>query len=110
MTKFEKLSKTVDKDVKINKNKKLFISSYKKFISDLEDKILNKEIELEEFFNKNFDTNTNSISGYSAWFASAYKSNLFDEYLNIIECIEKLNKTLAKAKSVYTELFTETTE
>lgn len=105
MTKFEKLSEKIsDTDIIIN-NRKILISNYNKYIISLENKILNKEIELENFFHRDF---TKSFGGSVS--IICYDHNIFEIYLELIKSLDILNKKLEEAKKLYNDLFTEIEE
>lgn len=72
---------------------KLFKSNYKLAISELENKILEKEMELENFFN-----NDNiSIS----FFYTYYDKNLFKRYHELKQDITKYYNLLQEYKTTY---------
>lgn len=63
---------------------KLFKSNYKLAISELENKILEKEMELENFFNN--DNISKSKNSYTvSLFGSYYDRNLFKRYYDLLQ-------------------------
>lgn len=87
-------------------NKKLFISSYKKYIVDIEDKILNMEIELEGFL-INLSNKKKSNRGIESYSFEYFPRSLFEQYLYKKQSLKKLYKELAECNDIYVELFGE---
>lgn len=71
---------------------KLFKSNYKLAISELENKILEKEMELENFFNN--DNISKSKNSY-------YDKNLFKRYHELKQDITKYYNLLQEYKTTY---------
>ena len=79
---------------------KLFKSNYKLAISELENKILEKEIELENFFNN--DKISKSNNSYTvALFCTHYDNNLFKRYHELKQDITKYYNLLQEYKTTY---------
>ena len=71
---------------------KLFKSNYKLAISELENKILEKEMELENFFNN--DNISKSKNSYTvSLFYTYYDKNLFKRYHELKQDITKYKTT-----------------
>lgn len=85
----------------ISKNTiKLFKSNYKLAISELENKILEKEIELENFFNN--DNISKSKNSYTvSLFYTSYDKNLFKIYHELKQDITKYYNLLQEYKTTY---------
>lgn len=73
---------------------KLFKSNYKLAISELENKILEKEMELENFFNN--DNISKSKNSYTV-----YDKNLFKRYHELKQDIMKYYNLLQEYKTTY---------
>lgn len=73
---------------------KLFKSNYKLAISELENKILEKEMELENFFNN--DNISKSKNSYTV-----YDKNLFKRYHELKQDITKYYNLLQEYKTTY---------
>lgn len=79
---------------------KLFKSNYKLAISELENKILEKEIELENFFNN--DNISKSKNSYTvSLFYTSYDKNLFKIYQELKQDITKYYNLLQEYKTTY---------
>ena len=79
---------------------KLFKSYYKLAISELENKILEKEIELENFFNN--DNISKSNNSYTvSLFYTRYDNNLFKRYHELKQDITKYYNLLQEYKTTY---------
>lgn len=79
---------------------KLFKSNYKLAISELENKILEKEIELENFFNN--DNKSKSNNSYTvSLFYTHYNNNLFKRYHELKQDITKYYNLLQEYKTTY---------
>lgn len=79
---------------------KLFKSNYKLAISELENKILEKEIELENFFNN--DNKSKSNNNYTvSLFYTHYNNNLFKKYHELKQDITKYYNLLQEYKTTY---------
>lgn len=79
---------------------KLFKSNYKLAISELENKILEKEIELENFFNN--DNISKSKNSYTvSLFYTSYDKNLFKIYYELKQDITKYYNLLQEYKTTY---------
>lgn len=79
---------------------KLFKSNYKLAISELENKILEKEIELENFFNN--DNISKSKNSYTvSLFYTSYDKNLFKIYHELKQDITKYYNLLQEYKTTY---------
>lgn len=79
---------------------KLFKSNYKLAISELENKILEKEIELENFFNN--DNKSKSNNSYTvSLFCTHYNNNLFKRYHELKQDITKYYNLLQEYKTTY---------
>lgn len=79
---------------------KLFKSNYKLAISELENKILEKEIELENFFNN--DNISKSKKSYTvSLFYTSYDKNLFKKYHELKQDITKYYNLLQEYKTTY---------
>lgn len=79
---------------------KLFKSNYKLAISELENKILEKEIELENFFNN--DNISKSNNSYTvSLFYTYYDNNLFKRYHELKQDITKYCNLLQEYKTTY---------
>ena len=79
---------------------KLFKSNYKLAISELENKILEKEIELENFFNN--DNISKSKNSYIVnLFYTSYDKNLFKRYHELKQDITKYYNLLQEYKTTY---------
>lgn len=79
---------------------KLFKSNYKLAISELENKILEKEIELENFFdNDNISKSKNSCT--VSLFYTSYDKNLFKIYHKLKQDITKYYNLLQEYKTTY---------
>lgn len=79
---------------------KLFKSNYKLAISELENKILEKEIELENFFNNdNISKGKNSYT--VSLFYTSYDKNLFKIYHKLKQDITKYYNLLQEYKTTY---------
>lgn len=79
---------------------KLFKSNYKLAISELENKILEKEIELENFFNNdNISKGKNSYT--VSLFYTSYDKNLFKIYHELKQDITKYYNLLQEYKTTY---------
>lgn len=79
---------------------KLFKSNYKLAISELENKILEKEIELENFFNN--DNISKSKNSYTvSLFYTPYDRNLFKIYHELKQDITKYYNLLQEYKTTY---------
>lgn len=76
---------------------KLFKSNYKLAISELENKILEKEIELENFFNNDNISNSYTVS----LFYTSYDKNLFKIYHELKQDITKYYNLLQEYKTTY---------
>ena len=79
---------------------KLFKSNYKLAISELENKILEKEIELENFFN-NDDISKSKNSYTVSLFYTSYDKNLFKIYHELKQDITKYYNLLQEYKTTY---------
>lgn len=75
---------------------KLFKSNYKLAISELENKILEKEIELENFFN-NYNISKSNVN----LFCTHYDNNLFRIYHELKQDITKDYNLLQEYKTTY---------
>lgn len=75
---------------------KLFKSNYKLAISELENKILEKEMELENFFNDD-----NISKSKISFFYSYYGKNLFKKYHELKQDITKYYNLLQEYKTTY---------
>lgn len=74
---------------------KLFKSNYKLAISELENEILEKEMELENFFNN--DNISKSKNSYTvSLFCSYYDKNLFKRYQNLFKRYHDLKQDLIR--------------
>ena len=73
---------------------KLFKSNYKLAISELENKILEKEMELENFFNNDNISKSKNIYTY-------YDKNLFKRYHELKQDITKYYNLLQEYKTTY---------
>lgn len=79
---------------------KLFKSNYKLAISELENKILEKEIELENFFNN--DIISKSKNSYTvSLFYTSYDKNLFKIYHELKQDITEYYNLLQEYKTTY---------
>lgn len=79
---------------------KLFKSNYKLAISELENKILEKEMELENFFNN--DNIPKSKNSYTvSLFYTYYDKNLFKRYHELKQDIMKYYNLLQEYKTTY---------
>lgn len=79
---------------------KLFKSNYKLAISKLENKILEKEIELENFFNN--DNISKSNNNYTvSLFYTHNDNNLFKRYHELKQDITKYYNLLQEYKTTY---------
>lgn len=79
---------------------KLFKSNYKLAISEPENKILEKEIELENFFNN--DNISKSKNSYTvSLFYTSYDKNLFKIYHELKQDITKYYNLLQEYKTTY---------
>lgn len=79
---------------------KLFKSNYKLAISELENKILEKEIELENFFNNdNISKSNNSYTVDLSY--THYDNNLFKRYHELKQDITKYYNLLQEYKTTY---------
>jgi hypothetical protein len=79
---------------------KLFKSNYKLAISELENKILEKEMELENFFNN--DNISKSKNSYTvSFFCTYYDKNLFKRYHELKQDITKYYNLLQEYKTTY---------
>ena len=79
---------------------KLFKSNYKLAISELENKILEKKIELENFFNN--DNISKSNNSYTvSFFYTHYYNNLFKRYHELKQDITKYYNLLQEYKTTY---------
>ena len=79
---------------------KLFKSNYKLVISEPENKILEKEIELENFFNNN--NISKSKNSYTvSLFYTYYDKNLFKRYHELKQDITKYYNLLQEYKTTY---------
>lgn len=79
---------------------KLFKSNYKLAISELENKILEKEMELENFFNNdNISKGKNSYT--VSLFYTYYDKNLFKRYHELKQDITKYYNLLQEYKTTY---------
>lgn len=79
---------------------KLFKSNYKLAISELENKILEKEMELENFFNN--DNISKSKNSYTvSLFYTYYDKNLFKRYHELKQDITKYYNLLQEYKTTY---------
>ena len=77
---------------------KLFKSNYKLAISELENKILEKEMELENFFNN--DNISKSKNSYTvSLFYTYYDKNLFKRYHELKQDITKYYNLLQEYKT-----------
>ena len=79
---------------------KLFKSNYKLAISELENKILEKEIELENFFNNDNKSKSNN-SYVVSLFYTHYNNNLFKRYHELKQDITKYYNLLQEYKTTY---------
>lgn len=79
---------------------KLFKSSYKLTISELENEILQKEIELENFFNDDNMLKRKS-SDYITCLWGTYTKNSFKRYYELRQDIKKCYKKLTEYKTTY---------
>ena len=79
---------------------KLFKSNYKLAISELENKILEKEMELENFFNN--DNISKSKNSYTvSLFYTYYDKNLFKRYHELKQDITKYYNLLQEYKTTH---------
>lgn len=79
---------------------KLFKSNYKLAISELENKILEKEMELDNFFNN--DNISKSKNSYTvSFFYTYYDKNLFKRYHELKQDITKYYNLLQEYKTTY---------
>lgn len=79
---------------------KLFKSNYKLAISELENKILEKEMELENFFNN--DNISKSKNSYTvSFFGSYYDRNLFKRYYDLKQDLIRYYDLLQEYKTTY---------
>lgn len=79
---------------------KLFKSNYKLAISELENKILEKEMELDNFFNN--DNISKSKNSYTvSLFYTYYDKNLFKRYHELKQDITKYYNLLQEYKTTY---------
>jgi hypothetical protein len=79
---------------------KLFKSNYKLAISELENKILEKEMELENFFNN--DNISKSKNSYTvSFFYSYYDKNLFKRYHDLKQDLIRHYDLLQEYKTTY---------
>lgn len=79
---------------------KLFKSNYKLAISELENKILEKEMELDNFFNN--DNISKSKNSYTvSLFYTYYDKNLFKRYHELKQDITKYYNLLQEYKATY---------
>lgn len=79
---------------------KLFKSNYKLAISELENKILEKEMKLENFFNNN--NISKSKNSYTVnFFYTYYNKNLFKRYHELKQDITKYYNLLQEYKTTY---------
>lgn len=79
---------------------KLFKSNYKLAISELENKILEKEMELDNFFNN--DNISKSKNSYTvSLFYSYYDKNLFKRYHDLKQDLIKHYDLLQEYKTTY---------
>lgn len=79
---------------------KLFKSNYKLAISELENKILEKEMELDNFFNN--DNISKSKNSYTvSLFYTYYDKNLFKRYHELKQDITKYYNLLQECKTTY---------
>lgn len=82
---------------------KLFKSNYKLAISELENKILEKEMELDNFFNN--DNISKSKNSYTvSLFYTYYDKNLFKRYHELKQDITKYYNLLQEYKTTYDNL------
>lgn len=79
---------------------KLFKSNYKLAISELENKILEKEIELENFFNNDNISKSNNSYTVSLFYTHCY-NNLFKRYHELKQDITKYYNLLQEYKTTY---------
>lgn len=79
---------------------KLFKSNYKLAISELENKILEKEIELENFFNNDNKSKSNNSYTVSLFYTN-YNNNLFKRYHELKQDITKYYNLLQEYKTTY---------
>lgn len=106
MTKFEQLQNKALDNKKFKNNKAMFLSSYRKYISKLEDDILNKEIEIEGFFALDFKEICNTTRGYASLYYFGHLECPFEKYLKINRELKKLKDELVEASALYSDLFT----
>lgn len=79
---------------------KLFKSNYKLAISELENKILEKEMELDNFFNN--DNISKSKNSYTvSLFYTYYDKNLFKRYHELKQDITKYYNLLQEYETTY---------
>ena len=79
---------------------KLFKSNYKLAISELENKILEKEMELENFFNN--DNISKSKNSYTvSLLCSYYDKNLFKRYYDLKQDLIRYYDLLQEYKTTY---------
>ena len=79
---------------------KLFKSNYKLAIPELENKILEKEMELDNFFNN--DNISKSKNSYTvSLFYTYYDKNLFKRYHELKQDITKYYNLLQEYKTTY---------
>lgn len=79
---------------------KLFKSNYKLAISELENKILEKEMELENFFNN--DNISKSKNSYTVSLCcSYYDKNLFKRYYDLKQDLIRYYDLLQEYKTTY---------
>lgn len=79
---------------------KLFKSNYKLAISELENKILEKEMELENFFNN--DNISKSKNSYTvSLFGFYYDRNLFKRYYDLKQDLIRYYDLLQEYKTTY---------
>lgn len=79
---------------------KLFKSNYKLAISELENKILEKKIELENFFNNDNISKSNNSYAVSLFYTH-YNNNLFKRYHELKQDITKYYNLLQEYKTTY---------
>lgn len=95
----------------ISENKiKLFKSSYQMAISELELEILQKEIELEDFFDDSKKSTTSYDITTAIWSTTYRDKNLFKRYNELKRSIREAYNKLEEYKTTYNNFILELNE
>lgn len=95
----------------ISENKiKLFKSSYQMAISELELEILQKEIELEDFFDDSKKSTTSYDFTVAVWSTAYRDKNLFRRYNELKRSIREAYDKLEEYKTTYNNFILELNE